>query len=83
MGAHEGMAGEACGTLESGRRVSASFVPIRRDQPSVGELLPGCHPEIRCGFAILRGALFLNDSFLCFETLVFVAFLNKGSLYPL
>ncbi|KAF3598670.1 hypothetical protein F2Q69_00035097 [Brassica cretica] len=63
------MAGEACRTLESGRRVSAPFVPIRRDQPPVGELLPGCHPEIRCGVTILGGAFFLNDSFLCFETL--------------
>ncbi|KAF3534080.1 hypothetical protein DY000_02039649 [Brassica cretica] len=63
MGAHEGMAGEACRTLESGRRVSAPFVPIRRDQPPVGELLPGCHPEIRCGVAILGGAFFLKDSF--------------------
>ena len=80
MGAREGMAGEVCGTLESERRVSASVYPIRRDQPSVGELLPGCHPEIRCGVAILGGAFFLNDSFLCFKTLVFVAFSNKGSL---
>ncbi|KAF3563203.1 hypothetical protein DY000_02014357 [Brassica cretica] len=52
MGAHEGMAGDACGTLESGRRVSASSVPIRRNQPSVGELLPGCNPEIHCRVAI-------------------------------
>ena len=80
MGGHEGMAGEACGTLESGRSVSASFVPIWRDQPSVEELLRGCHPKICCGVAILGGAFFLNDFFLCFETLVFVAFLNKGSL---
>ncbi|KAF3485528.1 hypothetical protein F2Q69_00052340 [Brassica cretica] len=43
-----GMAGEACGTLKSGRRVSASSVLIRRNQPSVGELLLGCNPEILC-----------------------------------
>uniref|UniRef100_A0A0D3D431 Uncharacterized protein n=1 Tax=Brassica oleracea var. oleracea TaxID=109376 RepID=A0A0D3D431_BRAOL len=63
MGAYEGMAGEACGSLESGRRVSASYVPVRRSYPSIGELLSGCNPEICCGVAILRGALFLNDSF--------------------
>ena len=60
---------ESVWALESGRRVSASSVPIWRDQPSVRELLPGCNPEIRCRVAILGGAFFLNDSFLCFLTL--------------
>ncbi|KAG2270802.1 hypothetical protein Bca52824_065357 [Brassica carinata] len=39
---------ESVWALESGRRVSASSVPIWRDQLSVRELLPGCNPEIRC-----------------------------------
>ena len=63
MGAHEGMAGEARGTLESGGRVSASSVSVQRAQPSIGELLPGCNTEIRCRVAILGWAFFLNDSF--------------------
>ena len=72
MGAHEGMAGEACGTLKSGRRVLASSVPIRRNQPSVGELLLGCNPEILCRVTIFGGAFFLNDSFLYLLRLLFL-----------
>ncbi|KAH0898754.1 hypothetical protein HID58_048322, partial [Brassica napus] len=49
MGAHEGMAGEAIGTLGSRRRVSSTYVPVRGDRPAVGEFLSGSLPEIIVG----------------------------------
>ncbi|KAF3537716.1 hypothetical protein F2Q69_00022605 [Brassica cretica] len=53
MGAHEGMAGEASGTLGSRRRVSSTYVPVRGDRPAVGEFLSGSLPEIIVGPLLL------------------------------